>query len=112
MRRLRAKNPTLSIRPDLQAWLTVMAERLGWLVAGNRPTRATSGEINPNPEPRPAISATAQAALAFVATIDRDGCAGVATSEDALRRGMAEIRRREQEECADGRTSIRLTNSC
>lgn len=108
MPRLRAKNPVLSIRPDLQAWIAAMAERLNWFVAGNRPTRKASGEITADAEPRPASSAVVQAALAFVAIIDRDGCPRVKSSEDALRAGLAEIRRREQEEGANGRTSIRL----
>lgn len=111
MPRLRAKNPVLSIRTDLQAWISAMAERLGWFVVGNRPTRKASGEITADAEPRPASSAVVQAALAFVATIDRDGCPEVSSSEDALRLGLAEIRRREHEEGATGRTSIRL-NSC
>jgi hypothetical protein len=108
MERLRAKNPVLSIRADLQEWLTVMAQRLRWLTPGRKPVRTSSGGIGSNVEPRPAVSAIVQASLAFVATIDRDGHRGVVSSEDALRIGLAEIRARESEDGSDGRTCVRI----
>ena len=107
MERLRAKNPVLSIRADLQEWLTAMALKLRWLTPGRKPVRTSRG-IGSNVEPRPAVSAVAQAALAFVATIDRDGHRGVKSSEESLRVGLAEIRSRESEDGSDGRTCVRL----
>lgn len=107
MDRLRVKNPTLSIRADLQDWLTAMALRLRWLTPGRKPVRNRENVIITNSEPRPAVSAVVQASLAFVATIDRDGHRDVTSSDEALRIGLAEIRARELED-SDGRTCIRI----
>ncbi len=104
--RLRPKNPTLSVRPDLQEWLIAMAKALAWFVRGNRPTRTARG-IEPDAELRPAVSATLQAALAYVAMIDRG--ARAETSKEALGLGLAELRRREAVEGADKRTCIRIS---
>jgi hypothetical protein len=108
MERLRVKNPTLSIRADLQGWLTAMALHLRWLTSGRKPVRDRHNQITTNAEPRPAVSAVVQASLAFVATIDRDGHRDVKSSDEALRIGLAEIRARESEDGTDGRTCIRI----
>lgn len=105
MERTRPKNPVLSIREDIQAWLAAIAAKLGWYTSGRMPVRMKEG-MGTDSEPRPAVSAVVQAALAFVATIDEQGHRYVTSSAQALELGLKEIRRREAQE--NGKSRIRI----